>query len=149
MLKYFKFLTFIIIILKVLVLCLWLFYVSRYRRLKMQIFFSLTNLANYLFNIIHFYDHKNVRELFYQNILSPCYYYPRLAPLLKFWNEKIKKVVVGIFTHHWKKSKMEPLNLKSENRSTSRKFYFDLGPKRYLGSKRSYYWKYELCGRGV
>ena len=50
-----------------------------------------------------------------------------LAPLLKFWNWKIKKVVL-IFK---KIPKWTPSNQKFENLSTTRKFYFDLGPKRY------------------
>ena len=110
-----------------------MFIAFRYRRLKMQIFFSLTNLANYLLNITHFCDHKNVWKLFYQNIFSSCYFWHRLTPLLKLWNGKIKTVVFEVFDPSLKKIHNGPL--KFGNPSTTHKFYVDLGPKSYLGSR--------------
>ena len=82
-------------------------YVRRYWRLKMQIFFSLTYKSRKL--ITHLICPLNVRKLFYQTsfylvvIISTIWH--SLAPLLKLWNKQTKKVVLGYFTHHWKKSK--------------------------------------------
>ena len=100
---------------------LWLFYVPRYRRLKMQLFFSRTNLANYLLNITHFYDHKKV-------ILSEhpffLFYWHGLAPLHKFWNEKKKKIDVwNILPINEKIPKWRPKNEKVKNLKTTLKFY--------------------------
>ena len=59
---------------------------------KCKYFFFLTNLPNHSHNLTHLYDHKNVTELFFQNIPMSCYYWYRLAPILKFWNEKTEKI---------------------------------------------------------
>ena len=40
---------------------------------------------------------KNARKLFYHNIFLSCYYWHVFAPLLKFWDQKTKKVYVIIF----------------------------------------------------
>ena len=123
---------------------LWLFYVPRYQRSKMQI----RNLVNYLLNITHFYDHKKFRELFYQNNFSSCYYWHRWAPLLIFLNWKTKKVGFGIF-YPSKKTKQKTFNHKNLKIGKSEHDTLILcwfRSKKICGSKRSYYWKYGLRG---
>ena len=46
-----------------------------------------------------------------------------------------KKWVLEYFTHNRKIPKWTQKNQKFENLSTGRKFYFDLGSKRYLGRR--------------
>ena len=87
-----------------------------FRRSKMQTKFSLTNIANHLLNIPHFYDHKNVRKLFYLNNFLSCYYWHRLSTLLKFWNEKTKNVFFEIF--YLKKFQNRPLKIFFKNRKS-------------------------------
>ena len=83
-------------------------------KIKIQKKIYLRNLANYLLNITHFYDHiKFIFKLFYQDNISSCYYWHRLAPLPNFEIEKIQK----------------------RTTSTTRKFYVDLDPKGYLGPR--------------
>ena len=69
--------------------------------------FSLRNLANYLLNITHFYDHTN------------------------FEIERPKKFVLD--THYWKIEKLTPL--KSKIRKSEHDTHVDLGPKRCLGPR--------------
>ena len=67
---------------------------------------------------------KKFRKLFYQNNFLSCYYWHRLAPFLKFWNEKCFWNNLPIIE---KIPKWTPKSQKFENLSTAHKFYFDLG----------------------
>ena len=122
---------------------LWLFYVRRYRRWKMQKKISFINLANYLLNITNFYDHKKCRKLFYQTnfvllLLAP---FGISSQILKLKDQKI--FIFKYFTHHWINLKRTPKNQKFECLSTTHKFYVDFGQKDIW----VHYWKV-MGGRG-
>ena len=107
-------------------------YVPRYHDIKMEnaIFFSLSQMSQIIHTCM---ITKNVRKLIYQNILLSCYFWHRLAPLLKLLYEKTKKCLFGIFYPSLKIfPKWPPKNKKIQNLSTTRKFYFNLGPNKYI-----------------
>ena len=90
----------------------------------------------YLLNITHFYDHNNfikfffIRKLFVLLLLAT---FGTSSQILKL--KVIKIVCWNILPIIEKIQKRTPKNQKFENPSTTRKFYVDLGPKRYLGPR--------------
>ena len=94
---------------------------------------SLSNLANYLLNITHFYDHKSyfIRTTFRLVIIRTIWHL-----FSNFEIKRSKKCVIGIFYPSLKKfQKCTLKNENFENQSPIYKFYVDLGPKRYLGPR--------------
>ena len=104
--------------------CLWLFYVPRYQRLKMQILFSLTNLANYLLNITYLYDNKKCNKViltkhpFVLLLLAPALQNgPVIIKKSKIWARRANSILICLHKD--------------------------------IGLKRSYYWKYGSWGGGL
>ena len=102
---------------------------------------SLTNLANYLLNIVTLLWQQKCKKIILSERLFVLLLLAPFGTSSQIFKWKYQKIVfMNISPIIEKNPKWTHKNLKFENPSTKHKFNVDLGPKQIFGSKRSKVW---------